>query len=159
MGAFMNFLEKTAFTFASLAGLGRLPIPGTWGSAAAAVFAPWLFMSATCPVRVFILVLVFVGGGLACDIVERQTQTKDPGLCIIDEVLGQWVTYLAFASLSPWRLFWGFVLFRIFDIWKPWPIRASEDWLPGGFGVMIDDLLAGIYAALVLGAGIGVGLL
>ena len=146
----MTFQERIATHFASLGPFGRLPVSGTWGSAVAAVAAPWLFMSAPVPARLLILALVFVGGGLACDIVERRLGVKDPGLCVIDEVLGQWTTYCLFCALTPWQMFWGFVLFRVFDIWKPWPVRASEDWLPGGFGVMIDDLLAGIYAALAL---------
>ena len=146
----MTLIDRIAVNFASLGPLGRLPVSGTWGSAVAALAAPCLFMSATTPVRLLILVLLFIGGGLACDIVERQVCMKDPGLCIIDEVLGQWVTYCLFCTLTPWQLFWGFVLFRVFDIVKPWPVRNSENWLPGGFGVMIDDVLAGVYAAVAL---------
>lgn len=146
----MTFLERTATHFASLGPFGRLPVSGTWGSAVAAVAAPWLFLPADATVRLFILVLILIGGGLACDIVERLLCQKDPGLCIIDEVLGQWTTYCLFPVLTPWQMFWGFVFFRVFDIVKPWPVRASENWLPGGFGVMIDDLLAGVYAALTL---------
>lgn len=146
----MTLIDRIATSFASLGPVGRLPASGTWGSAAAALAAPLLFMPAPQPMRAFILLLVFVGGGLACDIVERNTGRKDPGLCVIDEVLGQWAVYLPFAALTPWQMFWGFVLFRIFDIAKPAPVRASECWLPGGFGVMLDDLLAGLYAAVAL---------
>lgn len=153
----MTFKESISLAFASLWNLGRLPASGTWGSAAAAVAAPWFFMTATMPVRLLILALLFVGGGLACDIVERLEGKKDPGVCIIDEVLGQWITYFFFAALTPWQMFWGFLLFRLFDIWKPAPVRASECWLPGGFGVMIDDALAGLYAALALWALIAIG--
>jgi Phosphatidylglycerophosphatase A and related proteins len=65
-------------------------------------------------------------------------------------VLGQWITYAPFAVLS-WRgLLAGFVLFRIFDMLKPWPVNASENWLPGGYGIMIDDAVAAVYAALCL---------
>ena len=147
----MTLLERIATNFASLGPVGRLPVSGTWGSAVAALAAPLLFMPAPFTVRLFILALVFIGGGLACDIVERRTGRKDPGLCVIDEVLGQWTAYLPFAALSPWQLFWGFVIFRIFDIAKPAPVRASECWMPGGFGVMLDDLLAGVYSAMALG--------
>ncbi len=154
----MSFSDKTAVAFASVVGLGRMPASGTWGSAAAAVAAPWFFMTASGPVRLLILLLVFIGGGLACDIVERLECKKDPGLCVIDEVLGQWITYAFFAALTPWQMFWGFLLFRLFDIWKPAPVRASECWLPGGFGVMIDDALAGLYAAIALGVLIAIGL-
>jgi len=147
----MSFIDRIATNFASVGPFGKLPISGTWGSAVAAVAAPFVFMPAPFTVRLFILVLVFIGGGLACDIVERNLARKDPGLCVIDEVLGQWITYLPFAALTPWQLFWGFVLFRVFDILKPAPVRASECWMPGGFGVMLDDALAGIYAAMALG--------
>lgn len=147
----MNLIEDIATNFASVGPFGKLPVSGTWGSAVAALLAPLVFLPAPFTVRVFILLLVFVGGGLACDIVERNLGKKDPGLCVIDEVLGQWITYLCFPVLTPWEMFWGFVLFRVFDILKPPPVRASECWLPGGFGVMIDDALAAVYAAVSLG--------
>ena len=144
--------DRIATWFASLGPLGSLPAPGTFGSAAAALAAPLVFMPASMPVRALILVLLFLGGGLACDIVEKKLGKKDPGLCIIDEVLGQWTVYFFFAALAPWQLFLGFALFRAFDIAKPQPVRASERWMEGGFGVMLDDVVAGLYAALVLGA-------
>lgn len=153
----MPFIDRIATNFASLGPFGKLPVSGTWGSAVAAVTAPFLFMPAPLPVRLLIIFLVFVGGGLACDIVERNLCRKDPGLCVIDELLGQWITYLFFGALTPAQIFWGFVLFRAFDILKPPPVRASENWLPGGFGVMIDDALAGVYAALSLGLLIWLG--
>jgi len=147
----MSFIDRTAVAFASLGPIGRLPAPGTAGSFAAMLAAPWLFLDAPLGARLCILALVFLGGGLACDMAERATCRKDPGFCIIDEVLGQWLTYLCFPALSTRQLILGFVLFRVFDIAKPYPVRASENWLPGGFGVMIDDVLAGLYAALCLG--------
>ncbi|WP_243312219.1 phosphatidylglycerophosphatase A family protein [Fundidesulfovibrio agrisoli] len=153
----MSFTERTAFAFASLGPLGRMPASGTVGSLAAMLAAPWLFLDASFAARLCILALVFLGGGLACDVVERVTCRKDPGLCIIDEVLGQWLAYLCFPALSVRQLVLGFVLFRIFDIAKPWPVRASESWLPGGFGVMLDDALAGVYAAMCLGVLVRLG--
>ncbi len=74
---------------------------------------------------------------------------KDPGLVVIDEVLGQWIT-LAGAVRVNWKMYAiGFALFRLFDIWKPYPVRGLES-LPGGQGIVADDLMAGLYAALVL---------
>lgn len=74
---------------------------------------------------------------------------KDPGRVVIDEVLGTWIT-LAGASALDWRnIGLAFLLFRIFDIWKPFPIRRLEK-LPAGTGIVMDDLAAGVYAALVL---------
>ena len=146
----MTLIDRIATNFASLGPFGKLPVSGTWGSAVAALAAPVLFMPAPFAVRLTMLVLVFIGGSLACDIVEKNLCRKDPGLCVIDEVLGQWTTYIFFTALTPWQMFWGFVLFRVFDILKPAPVRASECWMPGGFGVMLDDFLAGIYAAIAL---------
>ena len=154
----MPLIDRIATAFASLGPFGKLPVSGTWGSAVAAVAAPFVFMPAPFAVRLFILALVFIGGGLACDIVEKNLGEKDPGLCVIDEVLGQWLTYLFFGVLTPFQMFLGFVLFRVFDIVKPQPVRASENWMPGGFGVMLDDALAGIYAAISLGILVKLGL-
>jgi len=69
---------------------------------------------------------------------------------VIDELVGQWLTFLPLAAPTTFELVAGFFLFRAFDILKPPPVRASENWLPGGFGVMIDDVLAGIYAGVCL---------
>jgi phosphatidylglycerophosphatase A len=74
---------------------------------------------------------------------------KDPGVVVVDEVLGQWVTLLGAASLTWVNFLAGFILFRIFDIWKPWPIRKLER-LPEGYGIVCDDLAAGLYGALIL---------
>jgi phosphatidylglycerophosphatase A len=79
----------------------------------------------------------------------RSTGSKDPGAVVIDEVLGQWLA-LALAPALSWPQYAGaFLLFRLFDIWKPAPIRYFETW-PGGAGIVADDLMAGFYAALVL---------
>jgi len=148
----MSFIDKASLEFASLGPVGKIPfISGTWGSAAAAILAPWLFMPLSFPARVLVLAAVFLFGGLAGTKAEKHCGRKDPGIVVIDELLGQWTTYLFFPVLSPWALFLGFVLFRIFDILKPCPVRASETWLPGGFGIMIDDFLAGLYAYVCLG--------
>ena len=70
-------------------------------------------------------------------------------MVVIDEVLGQWVTLLGAAARS-WRIFAAaFVLFRVFDIWKPWPVRNLEK-LPAGAGIVADDIAAGLYGALIL---------
>lgn len=85
----------------------------------------------------------------AADVTARDLGQDDPGLVVIDEVVGQWITF-AGALRFNWRsLLAAFVLFRAFDIWKPFPIRRLER-LPGGWGIVADDALAGIYASLVL---------
>lgn len=136
---------------ATLGPVGFLPkAPGTWGSAAAVITAPFLFLPLPIPVRIIVLGLLFYFGALACSAAEKDLGQKDPGCVVIDEVLGQWVTFLPFAGLVSWQVLAGFILFRIFDIYKPWPVRASENWLKSGYGVMIDDLFAGVYAMLAL---------
>ncbi len=136
---------------ATLGPVGYLPMaPGTWGSLVAAVLAPWLFIPFSLWVKLLILGAIFILGALACSVAERELGRKDPSQAIIDEVLGQWVVFLFLSTAQIPILVLGFFLFRLFDVLKPWPVRASEKWLPGGYSVMIDDLLAGIYALLSL---------
>jgi phosphatidylglycerophosphatase A len=126
---------------------GRGPkAPGTWGSLVAMLLAPFVFLPLSLPYRVMVLLVVFVLGSLAASRVEKIMGQKDPGCVVIDELLGLWVCYLLFPTLSPLLLVAGFVLFRVLDIAKPWPVRASETWLAGGWSVMLDDVFAGAYA-------------
>ena len=79
----------------------------------------------------------------------RACGQKDPSRVVIDEVLGQWVT-LAGATALNWKSWLAaFILFRLLDIWKPAPVRQLES-LPGGYGIVADDIMAGLYGALVL---------
>jgi phosphatidylglycerophosphatase A len=85
----------------------------------------------------------------ASSIVAALSGRKDPQIVVVDEVLGQWLT-LAGALRFDWLTFaLAFGLFRLFDIWKPYPIRLIEQ-IPGGAGIVLDDMMAGAYAALVL---------
>jgi phosphatidylglycerophosphatase A len=102
------------------------------------------------PIRIALLTVLFFVGAQAAMTCEGHYACKDPGQVVIDELLGQWTSLLFLSSASSWLLGAAFFLFRIFDIIKPWPIRSSEQWLPGGYGVMIDDLLAGLLAAGIL---------
>jgi phosphatidylglycerophosphatase A len=94
---------------------------------------------------------VLAGVGVwAADHVIARTGLKDPQIVVIDEVVGVLLTLAA--SAPTWTsLVAGFVLFRIFDQWKPWPARSLES-LPGGWGVVMDDVAAGVWGAAVLGA-------
>ena len=137
-----------------------MPIaPGTWGSALAipifVLFSPvefWQFGLS--------LVALFFLGIWAAELAERDFGCKDDGRIVIDEVVGQLLTLspliILGSSRSPFALVTGFVLFRCFDIWKPGPVRWSERSFPGGVGVMIDDVMAGILAAIVLGVAVAV---
>jgi phosphatidylglycerophosphatase A len=98
------------------------------------------------------LLVVFLFPGIwASTRTARILNTEDPGMVVIDEVLGQWLTLLGASTLN-WKTFLAaFVLFRLFDIWKPWPIRRLEN-LPEGAGIVVDDLGAGLYGAIILSA-------
>jgi phosphatidylglycerophosphatase A len=136
-----------ARAIATLGGIGRLPASGTFGSLVAVPTAwgivwlggVWSLAAATLLVT---LVGIWAGG-----LVVRDMGREDPGEIVIDEVAGQWLTLLV-APLDPLAYAAGFALFRVFDILKPWPVSWADASLTGGFGVMADDLLAGLYAAL-----------
>jgi phosphatidylglycerophosphatase A len=154
----------TAFHVATCFGLGdRLPAPGTTAGSFPASLLWWLAITVVVSpqLRHAITVVglaVFVVAGLwAAEVEERRRSRTDPGPVVIDEVAGQWLTYLL---ALPWLdlaglrqqavvVAAGFVLFRIFDVVKPWPVRRLER-LGGGVGIMVDDLAAGLYAGVVL---------
>ena len=147
----MRVLDSVALAFASLWPLGRVPLaPGTLGSALAAVLAPFLLLPLSYGARALVLAGLCILGVLAAGRAEKLMGRSDPGQVVVDELAGQWLTYFPFAVLRPLELLAGFMLFRIFDILKPWPVRASERWFQGGLGIMADDLLAAVYAACCL---------
>jgi len=131
-------------------GAGLLPwAPGSWGSLAALPFA-WAIASLLGPAAlVAAAAIVFVIGWWAAAQVGRASGIADEGSIVIDEVAGQWLT-LAVVPPSAATYLLGFLLFRLFDITKPWPARTAERIIPGGLGVMADDIVAGIYAAVLL---------
>ncbi len=144
-------LDKLAMALATLGPIGHFPkAPGTWGSLAAIVAAPWLFLSLPLWGRLLLLIAIFMIGLWACDRAELLLGKKDPGCVIIDELFGQWLTILLLPGMPIWYLALAFLLFRIFDIFKPWPVRWAETTFPGGQGIMIDDGVAGIYALTCL---------
>ena len=142
-----------AFCRLGVAGLSPRA-PGTCGTALACVLAPWLFLPLPLWGRVLLLVLLFVLGSLAGTQAEQILGRSDPGEVVIDELVGVWLALLPFAlgeSRTDWALLLAaFLLFRIFDIFKPWPVHAAERWLPGGWGIMLDDVVAGCMALLCL---------
>ncbi|EPR37046.1 phosphatidylglycerophosphatase A [Desulfovibrio sp. X2] len=140
-------LDAFCLSLSTLGYVGRVrPGPGTAGSLVAALVAPTLFLSLPLAGRLAVAAALFVVGGLAATRAEKILGRKDPSCVIIDEVLGQWLAFLPFAALPWWQIGAGFCFFRLFDIAKPWPVKSSERWLPDGFGIMLDDVLAGLYA-------------
>jgi phosphatidylglycerophosphatase A len=140
-------LDRLALLIATAFGAGYSPIaPGTAGSAVA-VLILWLVPFSRGGLVLF-LVAVVVIGTWAADVAERRLGGKDPGAIVIDEVAGMTLSVVAF-PLTPGVLLAGFVLFRIFDVVKPPPARESQRFR-GGIGVMIDDVIAGLYALAIL---------
>jgi len=140
-------MDKLATALATLGPIGHFPkAPGTWGSLASVVAAPWLFLPFPLWGRIAILIGVLIVGTWACSRAEDVMGKKDPGCVIIDELFGQWLALLFFTAMPIWYLGLAFVFFRIFDIFKPWPVKWAEDTFPGGLGVMLDDGVAGLYA-------------
>lgn len=145
-------LAHPAGWIASGFGSGFSPFAsGTAGSAAALL--PWLFMRELPMAWMLgIIVVAFALGVWASNVVIDRLQISDPGVIVWDEFVGQWITLL---PLLIWPAHWlwivaGFLLFRLFDIWKPWPCSWADRSVKGGFGVMLDDALAGVYAGLAL---------
>lgn len=123
--------------------------PGTWGTLPGVALAWALHQLLTLPRALAVLVLLAVLGVPLCQYAGRRLGASDHGGIVYDEVVG----YAVAALLLPFswlNLLLVFLTFRLFDIWKPWPIGLADRRLHGGLGVMVDDLLAGLAAALVL---------
>ena len=131
-------------------GAGLLPwAPGTWGSLAALPCA-WLIYAVFGPLGLAAAVgIVFVVGMWASAVYAGVTGAEDPGAVVVDEVAGQWLTLLV---VEPDMFLYaaGFLLFRIADILKPWPVSWVDRRLKGGAGIMVDDIFAAIYAGAAL---------
>ena len=128
-------------------GLGLLPkAPGTFGTLGGVAIA-WFLPDETA-LRITTLVITLVGLGLAT-LAEKHVGGKDPQWFVLDEVAGYLAVLIGLPFREPWVLVAAFVAFRLFDITKPWPIRKFEE-LPGGVGVMADDLIAAVYAHLLI---------
>jgi phosphatidylglycerophosphatase A len=169
---------RVSLAIATAFGLGYLPkAPGTFGSLGGVALTA-IYWSILLPDKPFghfaadihfdvsptwtavaVTLLVAIVGVAAASSVAKYRGTKDPQDVVIDEVSGQLIAYFGIGAGTPnWKyLLLGFILFRVFDIWKPFPARQAES-LPGGLGIMADDWIAGIYAALGLWAARALGL-
>ena len=133
-------------------GAGLSPwAPGTAGSAAALL--PWLALrQLDAPYYVLVVAFAFAVGAWASNVAIARLRIADPGAVVCDEFVGQWIALLPLV-LAPRGWPWvavAFGLFRLFDVWKPWPVSWADRRIHGGVGVMLDDVIAGAYAALVL---------
>jgi phosphatidylglycerophosphatase A len=144
--------NSAAKLIATCFGLGYAPVaPGTAGSLGAlgvawllAHYAGWRPLWFVALAAVTVVPSVWAAG-----VTARERGEKDPSVVVIDEVLGQWIALAGARALNVRSWVGALVLFRLFDIWKPAPVDQLEA-LPGGTGIVADDLMAGLYAALVL---------
>ncbi len=140
-------LNIIANWFSTVLKIGYLPIaPGTWGSLAALLIWFVIIGHISSITLIVLIIIIFILGVSTSSVTERALAKKDPSVIVIDEWVGQWIALL----FLPKSLFWGlvaFALFRLFDIWKPNPIKTLDN-MPSGWGIMLDDVLAGIYALL-----------
>jgi len=130
-------------------GCGRSPFaPGTAGSLGALPLG-WLISNFAGPLWLLVAATVLCAVGWWCANAELPGEDSDPGWIVADEVVGMWIAMAA----APLTLVWvasAFVLFRFFDITKPWPVSWADRSIGGGLGVMLDDVIAGLYAAGIL---------
>lgn len=143
-------LSDPGVLVATVFGVGRIkPAPGTWGSVAALPL-PLLAPDGFDPLYLLVAAAIaFAAGWWAANRYQRLSGEHDASEIVIDEVCGQWIA-LSLVALTPIVVLAGFILFRVFDVLKPWPISLADRKIGGGFGVMFDDVLAGVAAALCL---------
>ncbi len=146
-------MDRLFMFIATGAWTGYLPkAPGTWGSALGV--AIWLpLRTLGLPAYLGVTGLLLIAGTIAAGAAEKIVDRGDPGLVVIDEIVGQLIA-LAMAPAHPLAALAGFTLFRFFDILKPFPVSWLDQHIHGGLGIMLDDVMAGIYALLVLQIGL-----
>jgi phosphatidylglycerophosphatase A len=144
---FSDWRHCLAFGFGS--GLARYA-PGTFGTIVA---IPFYLVIARLPPALYVITVIaaFALGTWICEFVSRDLRVHDHGGIVFDEFVGYWITMFLLPMTWVWILA-GFAMFRLFDIWKPGPIRWCDDHVQGGFGVMLDDVVAGVAACLALHA-------
>ena len=134
---------------ASVGYTGKLPLaPGTWGTMAGLLFYWGIYRIPGWVFAVTIVALFFLGVLVAAE-TDRVYGTSDNGMIVIDEVVGLWIAMWGLPFTFQTAVL-GFILFRLFDVVKPFPVRWIEQRVPGGWGVMLDDVSAGIYTQISL---------
>ncbi len=148
--------DRIALIIATGFGSGKLPYaPGTWGSGLALVYGWWIleyhgWQALNAMIALFILLGLWAAHRHA--IITGQA---DAGEVVVDEFVGQWIALLPLATLTLTNQRWldfalAFLLFRLFDIWKPWPIRMIDRRMKGAMSVMLDDVIAGLMAGIIV---------
>lgn len=148
----MNIKSFTAKAIGTSFGFGYLPVaPGTFGALFGVIIYYILhhFVPASINSILIVLIIIFTAiGTWACQIVLKEWG-HDPSKIVMDETIGIWITLL-FIPFNHWYIWLAFGLFRLFDIWKPLGIRSIDEKMDTAFSVMLDDIVAGVYAAIVL---------
>jgi phosphatidylglycerophosphatase A len=131
---------------ARLGGVGASPVaPGSAATALVGIPAAWLLGWCAPPLAMSIIALIFFGSCYVAEQAAAQLHKHDPGEVVIDELVGYLVTMVGLPTGFK-ALMIGFLAFRLFDIWKPWPVRIFDEQLKGGLGIVMDDVAAGCYA-------------
>jgi phosphatidylglycerophosphatase A len=144
-------MKRIWLLIATFFNIGRIPgAPGTYTSFVVTVLLYFIkpYWQAPIYIQIAAIVCVFFLGVPAAYAAEKHFSKKDPRPCVIDEVAGQMIALLLIPHTIPFYAA-GFFLFRVFDVLKPPPVRTAEK-IPGGWGIMIDDVVAGLYALAVL---------
>lgn len=143
-----NPVHFLAFGFGS--GLIK-PAPGTWGSLAGTIFAIFLWEMTACSACFWLLTVVgFFAGIFICERASNDLGVHDDGRIVWDEILAIWLIFALLPDYNWLNYGLAFLLFRLFDILKPYPIRQFDQKLHGGLGIMFDDILAAIYSLIGL---------
>jgi phosphatidylglycerophosphatase A len=128
---------------------GYLPkAPGTWGSLVGLLLF-YLLHTISLPVYLAVVAGLFVLGSFAAGEAEKILDNQDPGVVVIDEIVGMLITMIAVPATAV-NMILGFIIFRIFDIAKPFPVNLFDQRFHGGLGIMLDDVMAGIYSLIIL---------
>ena len=141
-------LNKPYHLFATFFGIGLLkPAPGTWGSLAGVLL--WYFLSFMHSYTYIILPVFILFSWLVCFKADQESDSEDSSCIVIDEVAGMLIA-LSLLNHEVFMYFCAFLLFRFFDILKPWPISWVDKNIKGGLGILLDDLLAGLLAGVII---------
>lgn len=128
---------------------GYLPkAPGTWGSLVG-VLLVFLLNALSLQIYLSVVAGLFIVGSFVAGEAEKILDNRDPGVVVIDEIVGMLITMIA-VPVAPLTMVLGFILFRVFDIAKPFPVNFFDQHFHGGLGIMLDDVVAGIYSLIIM---------